>query len=109
MATDPHEITLAEAAQLTANYRTLPVATLVAALQGMKAQSLPLPSIQHLINQPNVAGVRIYFGADLLPPAFKLILVATDAVGNDITSGIILDRTAICPPFCGGGNVLNGN
>lgn len=109
MATDPHEITLAEAAQLTANYRTLPVATLVAALQGMKAQSLPLLSIQHLINQPNVAGVRIYFGADLLPPAFKLILVATDAVGNDIKNGVIIDRFAVCPPICGVANELNGN
>ncbi len=103
-----HQITLQQASSLTATYRALPAVSLIAALQGIKAQSLPVSAINSVISQPGVVSIRIYFGAELLPPSFKLIIVGVDANGDDITSGIIVDRAYMCPPVCGQPNVLNG-
>ena len=106
---DSHQISLQEAAQLTSNYRNTVVPIIVTALTGQKGQSFPVTTIQTIMAQPGVVSIRIYYGMELLPPAFKLIIVGVDANGNDVTTGIIADKGIVCPPVCGVPNVLNSN
>ncbi|MES2628632.1 MAG: hypothetical protein V4616_06650 [Bacteroidota bacterium] len=103
-----HRITLAEAAELTANFRNAPLAIVAAVLTGLKGEALGKNDIDTLLQQPGCTGTRIYFGLQLLPiPKFRLILVGVDANDNDLVNGILLDHGKLCPPACGISNVLN--
>ncbi len=105
---DGHIISLQEAATLTANFRNNPVAAAVALIQ-QKGQSFPASTINLILNQPNVASMGIFYGLELLPPVFKLIIVGVDGAGNDIVAGLIADKGLTCPPNCGVANALNSN
>ena len=107
MALNNHQISLEEAAELTRNFRTLPVPQL-ASLLGTKACLLPNDAIQPVLDQPGCVSVRFYFGVKLEgTPQLTIVAVGVDANGNDMTTGIILDRSDECPPKCSAANPLN--
>lgn len=100
MALNNHQISLEEAAELTRNFRTLPVPQL-ASLLGTKACLLPNDAIQPLLDQPGCVSVRFYFGVKIEgTPQLTIVAVGVDANGNDMTTGIIVDRAIGCPPDC---------
>ncbi len=103
MAFDGNEgevVTLAEAAEWTANYRK-------ANPSAVKAHALGANKISAVLNQEGAVGVRLYRAIDNNGNAC-LIMVGVDSSENDLTSGILVERMPPCPPFCGGGNELNG-
>lgn len=109
MSLDAHQIPLADAAELTNNFRNTVAGTVALALTGQKGQMFDKDAIQAVLNQTGVTGIRVYYGLDLIPPAFKLIMVGVDSSGNDVTSGIIIDKGITCPNVCSTNNVLNTN
>jgi len=57
--------------------------------------------ILDVLNQPNVVGLRVYYGRNGSTPTDtpSLVLVGTDVSGNDIYS-LILDTGVPCPDTC---------
>lgn len=102
-----HDISLNDAADLTSNYRNLPLGTILNGITGIKAQAFGKDAIQDILNQSGCVGVRFYFGLQDFPPAFKLIGVGLDSSGNDMTSGKIIQHSQGCPSFCSTANALN--
>ena len=94
-----HDITLNEAAEMTANYRN-------ANPGEVKGHYFGSAAIESVLSQTGCVGFRIYF-AITNEGAKQLVIVGVDANGNDITNGVILDRGMPCPPDCGNANVLN--
>lgn len=108
MSLKDHQIPLAEAAAMTAAYRTFPIGQLGQLLGGVKGASFSVEALAAVMQQPGCVSVRFYFAIEgLLPPKITFVAVGVDANGNDITTGIVLDRASICPPVCSELNVLN--
>lgn len=85
-------ITLSEGATMTANYRaSYPTA--------IKAHLVGKNRINAILDQSNCDGIRIYHGKDA-EGAQQIVLVGVDKEGNDMTSGVIVDRTIPCPSYC---------
>jgi hypothetical protein len=63
--------------------------------------------INSILSQEGCMGIRVYYALDE-NNVRQLIIVGADANENDMYTGIIAERSVICPPFCGGGNPLNG-
>jgi hypothetical protein len=96
-------ITLTEGAALTAAYRS-------ANPSGTKGHFFGKNKISALLVQTGTKGLRIYYGIDSATGKQELVVVATDANGDDIlaSSGpLVLDRSVACPPNCGTSNSLN--
>ena len=92
-----HVITLEEAAKLTKNYRQ----TLMVTLGGFKAGAFEKSAVELVLNQNGVVGIRIYMGlSDDLVPTPQFVIVGVDVLGNDVTAGVVLDRSLNCPNFC---------
>ncbi len=87
-------ITLQEAQDLTFAYQES-----ATAVNQTIATSVDKTSILNLLNQPNCEGMRMYFGLTE-NNKLTLVLVGTNATGNDMTAGQIVDRLGDCPPFC---------
>lgn len=103
-----HRITLAEAAQLTENYRRAAVGVIAGAISGVKGEAFGKNAIDEMLAQTGCTGTRIYYGLELLPiPRIRLILVGVDSNGNDLVNGIILDYGTPCPTICSTPNALN--
>jgi hypothetical protein len=133
-----HFISLKDASMLTSNFRQGKVA-LSRQLTDMtyldKSFNLPngelfnRDAIAALLNQKDAKGVRIYLGKDK-DGLVKLVLVATDANGNDITgqpahkiekktmmaeapadtsgsTAILLEAGQRCPTMCATASLLN--
>lgn len=99
-----HEITLQEAAQMTKLYRQ----TLMLTLGGLKGGAFEKSAIEKVLNQEGVLGIRIYLGmSEEEVPKIQFIVVGVNALGNDVTAGVILDRAFLCPSKCSIDNVLN--
>jgi hypothetical protein len=98
---DGEYITLQDAISWTANYRNSSGYT------GVKAQFYGKTKLSGLIQQQGCVGIRIYYAIDS-NNAPVLVLIGTDANGNDIESSMILERGSVCPPNCGGGGSLQG-
>lgn len=108
MSLKDHQIPLAEAAAMTAAYRTLPIGQIGQLLGGTKGGSFSVEALAAVMQQPGCTAVRFYFAVEgLLPPKITFVAVGVDANGNDITAGIVLDHLRACPPVCGVDNVLN--
>ena len=121
MANDPHYISLQDAAALTARWRQNPPP---GALNGGRFDRI---AFDNLLAQPGCAGIRIYMGlespnANNNPSLWTLVLVGTDAAGNDMvdSGGSLTPRGAAagssggteqypfqCPPSCGAPSPLN--
>lgn len=89
-----HIITLAEAQTLTHAYQNSQMA-----INQPISLAFPKSEIENLISQIECNKLRMYFGINELNK-LTIVLVAADVNGNDITSGIILDRGDTCPIFC---------
>lgn len=96
-----HKVPLETAASLTAHYRE-------SAPKGSQFGCMfPRDVFERLLAQPGAAGIRIYWGRSERRER-ETVLVAVDGEANDMTGGEIFDLGYPCPPYCGGGNVLNG-
>ena len=94
------EITLAEAAAMTAAFRT-------ANPNAIKAHYFGEVLLKNICNQTGCVGIRFYHGIDT-NGAPQLVAVGVDANGDDMTAGKIGDRSYPCPNYCSKSNVLNG-
>lgn len=93
-------ITLAEAAELTANYR----ATISPGEQlGLFVGRNHLLAI---LNQSGCMGVRMYYGI-AKDSEKQLVLVGVTSNENDMEKGILIDRAVPCPTKCSASNPLN--
>jgi len=100
MTTNPHIISLAEAATMTHAFQNAPQ------FQGLTvACMMDNNAYQQVMTQPGCAGVRTYFALDELNN-LTIVIVGVDELGNDMTSGIILDRAFSCPIYCSLNSVL---
>jgi hypothetical protein len=87
-----HTITLAEAADWTANYRT-------ANANEIKAHFFGQNAIQSILDQDGCVGIRIYYALDD-EGVKQLIIVGADTDQNDLYNGVLAERSWPCPPFC---------
>lgn len=99
---ESHEISLQDAANLTANYRS----QFASGATYVKGEFFGKSSIQSLLNQDDCVGLRIYYGLDI-DNIQKLVIVGVLANEDDIIDGNILEFGSPCPPICGTLNVLN--
>lgn len=96
-----HKIPLEAAAALTRRFRE------DAGPGSQLATMFPRDVFDTLLAQPGCMGIRIYNG-DAEDGASATVLVGVDRDGNDMTTFALYDLGFPCPPYCGGGNVLNG-
>lgn len=96
-----HKISLDAGAALTRRYRER------AGAGAQLATMFPREVFDALLAQPGCVGIRAYTGtAD--DDSQQTVLVGVDGQGNDMTSAALFDYSLPCPPYCGGGNALNG-
>jgi hypothetical protein len=82
-----------EAAGLTKAFRlSEPSAVVLGHYFGKKA-------LEEALAQPGCVGARIYYGKHKDGSA-ALVVIGVDSKGNDITTGIALQKTLPCPPWC---------
>lgn len=94
------QINLTEGASLTSKYRAShPTWT--------KGHLVGKDRINEILAQSGCDGIRIYYGENN-DGSQELVLVGVDSSGNDMTSGVIVDRALKCPTYCGTANSLNG-
>lgn len=93
-------ITLAEGSEMTANYRaTISTGDVIGHAIGANL-------FNSILHQSGCVGIRIYYALDEKGEK-QLVLVGVDTNGNDITSGIIVDKSISCPTRCSYKNPLN--
>lgn len=63
-------------------------------------------NLNSILNQTSCVGIRIYNAIDNDGEACQ-VLVGIDSSGNDLTSGVILDRGDKCPMICATNSPLN--
>jgi len=93
-------ITLAQGNAWTASYRS-------ANPTGVKAHFYGKNKLQEILNQPGCVGIRMYRCIDDTGTA-QLVLVGVTANQTDMTTGLLLERSVLCPPYCDSGSSLNG-
>lgn len=99
---DGEFISLQDARNWTANYRDN------SGDGAIKAQFYGKAKVAQILEQQGCVGLRVYYAIDD-HGARVLVLIGTDAEGNDIESELILERGVLCPPNCGsGGGSLQG-
>lgn len=86
-------IDLTSACALTANYRkSAPAGTI-------KAELFSKEAVQEVLDQRACVGLRIYYGLDE-SGVQHLVLVGTDADGEDLYNGQLREMSIPCPPNC---------
>jgi hypothetical protein len=99
---ESHDISLQDAANLTANYRD----QFASGTNYIKGEFFGKSAIQTLLNQDECVGLRIYYGLDD-QKVQKLVIVGVLANEEDMIDGNILEIGSPCPPICGSSNILN--
>lgn len=94
-------ISLEEGAALTANYRN------AAGSGATLSHYFGVDIIAQILAQPLCVGIRVYYGQDEGGKK-QLVLVGVDAQENDMTDGILGDKSLLCPPYCPNPNPLSG-
>lgn len=94
-----HDIPLAEAAQLTANFRNANPGQTQGWFYGMDA-------ISGILAQPGCVGIRIYNGQTASGER-NLVITGVDAAGNDLFNGPLAEFGSPCPTTCSIANPLN--
>lgn len=56
--------------------------------------------INRILGQDDCIGIRFYNGTDPVTGQNNLVLVGVDQNGEDITSGVIVEKLITCPNFC---------
>jgi hypothetical protein len=93
-------ITLAEAAELTANYRaTISPGDQLGLFVGRN-------HLLAILNQSGCMGVRMYYGINK-DGEKQLVLVGATSNENDMEKGTIVDHLLPCPTNCSSSNPLN--
>ncbi len=95
-------ITLAEGAALTKAYRDANAGVPNLIL----GHFIGTEKLNLILSQAGCVGIRTYHGIDA-DGKKAIVMVGVDANENDITAGVILDRTINCPHACGVINDLN--
>ena len=96
-----HAISLADAAQLTENFRlSVGTGAFLAAFFGKTA-------LTQALSQDGCVGIRIY-NAKSATGQHNYVLVGVNDKGDDLTGGIILEFGVGCPPFCSPSSELAG-
>ena len=91
---------LADAADLTANYRaTISTGDTIAMFVGRN-------KLLDILNQPGCMGVRIYYGLDSKGEK-RMVLVGASSNEDDMEKGVIVDHLDACPTMCSSANSLN--
>ncbi|BCY28299.1 hypothetical protein [Flavobacterium okayamense] len=102
MAISPNsgaEISLADAQKLIQNFQ--------AKFPGeIKASFVGIDTLNLVLNQEGVMGVRIYYGYDTDAKQISPVLVGVDEEGRDMTA-VILDHFDPCPTECDSSSPLN--
>ena len=90
---EDHQVDLATAVRFIKNHRS-----------NLKAPSIKggffaRNAFEKILAQPGVIGIRYYYAqTDEGTPT--LVLVGVDVKGQDIQTGLIMERISPCPPFC---------
>ncbi|HXB39889.1 MAG TPA: hypothetical protein VNZ49_05055 [Bacteroidia bacterium] len=93
-------ITLSQGVTWTTSYRS-------ANPNAVKAHFYGKTKLQEMLNQTGCVGLRMYRAIDDTG-ALQLVVIGVDASGCDLTSGLIMDKSFLCPPYCDAGSTLNG-
>jgi hypothetical protein len=94
-----HNISLADAAAWTKNYRK-------ANPNAVQGHFFGKDAIAAILAQDSCVGMRIYYALDTAGVK-QLIITGVTAEENDLYNGLLAERSIQCPPTCGGGNPLN--
>lgn len=87
------EITLEEAQELIAAFKTNYPHEVNSFFVGRK-------HVEHILAQEDCIGIRIINGFDSSEEIMAKVLVGVDSKGNDMDTGIIVDKLLPCPSFC---------
>lgn len=92
-------ISIDEASDETRNYRT-------ANPDSVKGFFVGKNKLNDVLNQTGCVGVRIY-NSILNDGTRQVVIVGVTSNENDMTGGLILNHTILCPPVCGSANQIN--
>jgi hypothetical protein len=84
----------------TANYRR-------AGRGKVRSHLFGVETIQQILGQEGCVGMKAYYALDD-DGQEQLLLVGTDAEGNELQEGLIMDKSKVCPPECGSTGELDG-
>jgi hypothetical protein len=91
---EDHAIELESAGRLTRNHRRS------AGAGAIKAGVFGRAAIEQVLAQDGVVGMRYYFGQENNGRPV-MVIVGVDEMGRDLYDGVVCERSAPCPPFCG--------
>lgn len=97
--TNDHEITLAQARELTKRFRD----SRNPDGEAPRSHRIARAPIERILQQDGCAGLRIYHALKPAPDdrggVETLVIVGVTAEDADLT-GVIAEQTWVCPPFC---------
>jgi hypothetical protein len=92
---EDHQVDLVTAVRLIKNHRSNLKALSASRQGGLFARS----AFDKILAQPGVVGIRYYYAqTDAGSPT--LVLVGVDGKGQDIQTGLLMERALECPPWC---------
>jgi len=97
---EDHTIALAEAGELTRNYRKS------AGAGAVKGRYFSRTAIEQLLMQEDTVGVRYYYGIDAEGHP-QMVMVGVDAFGQDLTEGFVFGHALPISRFHEESNALN--
>lgn len=87
------EITLEEAQKLIADFKTN-------YSHDVKSFYVGRTHVENILEQEDCIGIRIINGFDRTTEKMTKVLVGVDSNGNDMDSGLIVDKLLPCPSDC---------
>ncbi len=100
MTTNQHIISLTEATEMTHAYQN------ASQFQGMTISCMmDNDAYQQVMTQPGCVSLRTYFALDEFNN-LTIVVVGVDSQGNDMTSGVLINRAYRCPAICPANSVL---
>ncbi|TDI82281.1 MAG: hypothetical protein E2O79_06655 [Caldithrix sp.] len=97
---EDHSISLEDASQMTRNFQ------LQTAPDQIIGGFFGKDAVLAIISQEKAVGLRYYYGLDDEGTP-HIILIGVNADGNDMTDGLLAERSTKCPPHCPESNDLN--
>lgn len=93
------EISLADAQKLIQDFQAKFPGEIKASFYGVDTLNL-------ILNQEGVMGIRIYYGYDTVSKIISPVIVGVDEEGKDITA-VLIDKGVPCPDECDSNSPLN--
>ena len=94
-----HGIALEAAAAMTRQFRSKSPA-------GAKAGAFHADQVRELLEQKGCVALRVY-NATNEKGEDGFVIVGVDENDQDMTGGVLLEFSYLCPPFCATGSALN--